>query len=300
MKKSGNVAQLAAFCYKMHAFGYQPGTSILTTLATAAPASPALPVSADAAIEAIDIHKSFGDVEVLKGISMTAHKGDVVSIVGSSGSGKSTFLRCLNFLEMPDYGEVRVAGEIVHIESGRGGAREVNRKQIQRVRSRLAMVFQNFNLWAHMTVLQNLIEAPVQVLKLPKKEAIERAEALLHKVGLYERRDYFPAHLSGGQQQRVAIARALAMEPDALLFDEPTSALDPELVGDVLRLMQDLAAEGRTMIVVTHEMGFAREVSSQVIFLHQGVIEEQGSPEQVFFHTQSERCRQFLSNSLKG
>ena len=300
MKKSGNVAQLAAFCYKMRAFGYQPGTSILTTLATAAPASPALPVSADAAIEAIDIHKSFGDVEVLKGISMTAHKGDVVSIVGSSGSGKSTFLRCLNFLEMPDYGEVRVAGEIVHIESGRGGAREVNRKQIQRVRSRLAMVFQNFNLWAHMTVLQNLIEAPVQVLKLPKKEAIERAEALLHKVGLYERRDYFPAHLSGGQQQRVAIARALAMEPDALLFDEPTSALDPELVGDVLRLMQDLAAEGRTMIVVTHEMGFAREVSSQVIFLHQGVIEEQGSPEQVFFHTQSERCRQFLSNSLKG
>ena len=272
----------------------------MTTLATAAPASPALPVSADAAIEAIDIHKSFGDVEVLKGISMTAHKGDVVSIVGSSGSGKSTFLRCLNFLEMPDYGEVRVAGEIVHIESGRGGAREVNRKQIQRVRSRLAMVFQNFNLWAHMTVLQNLIEAPVQVLKLPKKEAIERAEALLHKVGLYERRDYFPAHLSGGQQQRVAIARALAMEPDALLFDEPTSALDPELVGDVLRLMQDLAAEGRTMIVVTHEMGFAREVSSQVIFLHQGVIEEQGSPEQVFFHTQSERCRQFLSNSLKG
>lgn len=255
---------------------------------------------AQAAIEAIDIHKSFGSVEVLKGISMTARKGDVVSILGSSGSGKSTFLRCLNFLEMPDRGEVRVAGEVVHIESGRGGAREVNRRQIQRVRSRLAMVFQNFNLWAHMTVLQNLVEAPVQVLKIPKKEAVERAEALLHKVGLYERREYFPAHLSGGQQQRVAIARALAMEPDALLFDEPTSALDPELVGDVLRLMQELAAEGRTMVVVTHEMGFAREVSSQVIFLHQGVIEEQGSAEKVFFRSDSERCRQFLSNSLKG
>lgn len=252
------------------------------------------------AIEAINIHKSFGDVEVLKGISMTAHKGDVVSILGSSGSGKSTFLRCLNFLEMPDHGEVRVSGEVVHIESGRGGQRQVNHKQIQRVRSRLAMVFQNFNLWAHMTVLQNLIEAPVQVLKIPKKEAIDRAETLLHKVGLYDRRDYFPAHLSGGQQQRVAIARALAMEPDALLFDEPTSALDPELVGDVLRLMQDLASEGCTMVVVTHEMGFAREVSSQVIFLHQGVIEEQGSPEKVFFHSESERCRQFLSNSLKG
>lgn len=253
------------------------------------------------AIEAIDIHKSFGNVEVLKGISMTAHRGDVVSILGSSGSGKSTFLRCLNFLEMPDRGEVRVAGEVVHIREGRSGKREAgNNRQIQRVRSKLAMVFQNFNLWAHMTVLQNLIEAPVHVLGVPKREAIERAEALLHKVGLYERRDYYPAHLSGGQQQRVAIARALAMEPDALLFDEPTSALDPELVGDVLRVMQDLAAEGRTMIVVTHEMGFAREVSSHVIFLHQGQIEEQGSPEKVFYQTESERCRQFLSNSLKG
>ena len=272
----------------------------MTNLATSAAVPAPLSASADAAIEAIDIHKSFGNVEVLKGISMTARKGEVVSILGSSGSGKSTFLRCLNFLEMPDRGEVRVAGEVVHIEAGRGGQREVNRKQIQRVRSRLSMVFQNFNLWAHMTVLQNLVEAPVQVLKLPKKEAIARAEALLHKVGLYERRDYYPAHLSGGQQQRVAIARALAMEPDALLFDEPTSALDPELVGDVLRLMQELAAEGRTMIVVTHEMGFAREVSSHVIFLHQGKIEEEGSAEKVFFHSDSERCRQFLSNSLKG
>lgn len=253
------------------------------------------------ALQAIDIHKTFGDNEVLKGISLTANKGDVVSILGSSGSGKSTFLRCLNFLEMPDYGEVRVAGEEVKIKQVRGGARVAgSAKQIARVRSKLSMVFQNFNLWSHMTVLQNLIEAPTHVLNVPKKEAIERADALLHKVGLYERRDYYPAHLSGGQQQRAAIARALAMEPDALLFDEPTSALDPELVGDVLRVMQDLAAEGRTMIVVTHEMGFAREVSSKVVFLHQGRVEEEGTPEQVFQHASSERCQQFLSNSLKG
>ena len=240
------------------------------------------------ALQAVDIHKSFGDVEVLKGISLTAHKGDVVSILGSSGSGKSTFLRCLNFLEMPDRGEVRVAGEVVQIKEKRHGRREAGSlRQIQRVRSKLSMVFQNFNLWQHMSVMQNLIEAPTQVLKVPKAEAMERAAALLHKVGLYE-------------QQRVAIARALAMEPDALLFDEPTSALDPELVGDVLRLMQELAAEGRTMVVVTHEMGFAREVSTHVMFLHQGQIEEEGRPEKLFFHSDSERVRQFLSNSLKG
>lgn len=256
---------------------------------------PALPP----ALQARDIHKSFGNLEVLKGISLTARRGEVVSILGSSGSGKSTFLRCLNFLEMPDAGEIEVAGERVQIKD-RKGQRSVNEKQIQRVRAKLSMVFQNFNLWAHMTVLENLIEAPMQVLGRPRAEAVAEAEALLHKVGLYERRDYYPAHLSGGQQQRVAIARALAMNPDALLFDEPTSALDPELVGDVLRLMQELAREGRTMIVVTHEMGFAREVSSQVLFLHQGQIEEQGTPEQVFFQSQSERVRQFLSNSLKG
>ena len=253
------------------------------------------------ALQAVDIHKSFGEIEVLKGISLTAHKGDVVSILGSSGSGKSTFLRCLNFLEMPDRGEVRVAGEVVQIKERRHGRREAGSlRQIQRVRSKLSMVFQNFNLWQHMSVMQNLIEAPTQVLKVPKAEAMERAAALLHKVGLYERRDYYPNQLSGGQQQRVAIARALAMGPDALLFDEPTSALDPELVGDVLRLMQELAAEGRTMIVVTHEMGFAREVSSHVMFLHQGQIEEEGPPEKLFFHSDSERVRQFLSNSLKG
>ncbi|MDO4435809.1 MAG: ATP-binding cassette domain-containing protein [Cardiobacteriaceae bacterium] len=252
------------------------------------------------ALQAIDIHKSFGSLEVLKGISLSAEKGDVVSILGSSGSGKSTFLRCLNFLEMPDKGEVRVAGEIVRIREDKSGQRHMDLKQIQRVRSRLSMVFQNFHLWSHMNVMDNLIEAPTQVLGIPKAEAIEQAKALLEKVGLYERRHHYPSQLSGGQQQRVAIARALAMNPDALLFDEPTSALDPELVGDVLRLMQQLAAEGRTMIVVTHEMAFAREVSSHVIFLHQGQIEEQGTPQQVFYQTQSERFRQFLSNNLKG
>lgn len=253
------------------------------------------------ALEARNIHKSFGSHEVLKGISLTAHKGDVVSILGSSGSGKSTFLRCLNFLEMPNSGEIIVAGEDIQIKTDRKGERlAVSEKQIQRLRSRLTMVFQSFNLWAHMTVLQNVIEAPMLVLKLSKAEAVARAETLLHKVGLYERRHYYPAQLSGGQQQRVAIARALAMEPDALLFDEPTSALDPELVGDVLKLMQELAAEGRTMIVVTHEMGFAREVSNHVMFLHQGQIEEEGTPDKLFYHSDSERVRQFLSNSLKG
>ncbi len=253
------------------------------------------------ALEARDIHKSFGTLEVLKGVSLKAHKGDVVSILGSSGSGKSTFLRCLNLLEMPNSGELIVAGEDVQIKTGRNGERiPLSEKQIQRVRSKLTMVFQNFNLWSHMTVLQNLIEAPVQVLKLPKKQAIERADELLNKVGLYDRRNYYPAQLSGGQQQRVAIARALAMEPDALLFDEPTSALDPELVYDVLKVMQDLAAEGRTMIVVTHELRFAREVSSHVMFLHQGQIEEEGSPDKLFYHSDSEKVRQFLSNSLKG
>lgn len=253
------------------------------------------------ALEARNIHKSFGSHEVLKGISLTAHKGDVVSILGSSGSGKSTFLRCLNFLEMPNSGEIIVAGEDIQIKTDRKGERlAVSEKQIQRLRSRLTMVFQSFNLWAHMTVLQNVIEAPMLVLKLSKAEAVARAEALLYKVGLYERRHYYPAQLSGGQQQRVAIARALAMEPDALLFDEPTSALDPELVGDVLKLMQELAAEGRTMIVVTHEMGFAREVSNHVMFLHQGQIEEEGTPDKLFYHSDSERVRQFLSNSLKG
>ncbi len=252
-----------------------------------------------AAIEISDLHKRFGDNEVLKGVSLTAMPGDVLSILGSSGSGKSTLLRCTNLLEIPTSGEIRVHGERLALRPGRSGELEIeDPKQIARIRSKLAMVFQSFNLWAHMTVLENIIEAPTQVLGKPRAQAIEEARALLDKVGIPDKADAYPGALSGGQQQRVAIARALAMEPEALLFDEPTSALDPELVGEVLQVMRQLAEEGRTMIVVTHEMGFAREVSDRVIFLHEGVIEEQGPPEQVFEHPESERFRQFLSSGL--
>ena len=218
-----------------------------------------------------DLHKSFGGLEVLKGISMTAHEHDVVSILGSSGSGKSTLLRCINLLEIPNAGEVSVHGELIRMRrmAGREPVPE-DRRQVERIRAKLGMVFQQFNLWSHMTVLQNVVEAPRQVFRLPKAEATERAEAVLERVGMYDRKDYYPAHLSGGQQQRAAIARALAMEPALLLFDEPTSALDPELVGEVLKVMRGLAEEGRTMLVVTHEMGFAREVSTRVTFLHEG------------------------------
>lgn len=251
------------------------------------------------ALVAENIHKRFGSVEVLKGISLTAHDGDVISILGSSGSGKSTFLRCTNLLETPDEGTVSVHGETIRMTHDRRGHRiAADERQVEHIRARLGMVFQSFNLWAHMTVLENLIEAPVHVLKIPKHEAIAKAEALLHKVGMFERRDYYPAHISGGQQQRAAIARALAMDPEVMLFDEPTSALDPELVGEVLRVMRALADEGRTMIVVTHEMGFARDVSDEIIFLHQGVIEEQGPPERIFGNPRSERCRQFLAGHL--
>ncbi|KAB7702537.1 ATP-binding cassette domain-containing protein [Plesiomonas shigelloides] len=248
------------------------------------------------ALQVDDLYKSFGANQVLSGVSLTAHKGDVISILGSSGSGKSTFLRCINLLETPSAGEVRIAGELIAMRTNRRGERlPADDKQVQRLRAKLAMVFQSFNLWSHMTVLQNIIEAPVHVLGVPRSEAISRAEALLQRVGLYERRDYYPGHLSGGQQQRAGIARALAVEPSVLLFDEPTSALDPELVGEVLSVMRSLAEEGRTMLVVTHEMAFAREVSSQVVFLHQGRIEEQGTPEEVFLQTRSERLRRFLS-----
>ena len=247
-----------------------------------------------------DIHKSFSRLEVLKGISLTAHEHDVISILGSSGSGKSTFLRCINLLEMPTEGQVTVHGELIRMKPGRdGNLAPADQHQVDRIRSKLAMVFQSFNLWSHMTVLQNVIEAPIHVLKVPKAEAVERGEAVLERVGMLDRKDYYPAHCSGGQQQRAAIARALAMEPAVMLFDEPTSALDPELVGEVLRVMRGLADEGRTMIVVTHEMGFAREVSSQTIFLHQGRIEEQGPPRDVFNNPQSERFRQFLAGNLK-
>jgi arginine/ornithine transport system ATP-binding protein len=249
-----------------------------------------------AALDIKNLHKTFGQNEVLKGISLEAHKGDVISIIGSSGSGKSTFLRCINLLETPTQGEIWVNGELIQMKTNRQGISvPANEKQVQRIRSRLAMVFQSFNLWSHMTVLENVIEAPVHVLGVPKAEALEKAEALLKKVGLYERKDYYPGHLSGGQQQRAAIARALAVDPEVMLFDEPTSALDPELVGEVLGVMRDLAEEGRTMLVVTHEMAFARDVSNHVMFLHQGLVEEQGAPERLFNNPESERLQQFIS-----
>jgi ABC-type histidine transport system ATPase subunit len=255
---------------------------------------------AEPAIVVDELHKSFAGQEVLKGISLTAKDHDVISILGSSGSGKSTFLRCINLLETPDSGKVYVQGELIKMrKKGSGRIVPEDQSQVDRIRSKLAMVFQQFNLWSHMTVLENVIEAPVHVLKTPKKEAIDRAENILHKVGMYERKDYYPAQLSGGQQQRAAIARGLAVEPEALLFDEPTSALDPELVGEVLKVMRGLAEEGRTMLVVTHEMGFAREVSSKVMFLHQGRVEESGPPDEAFDNPQSERFRQFLSGTLK-
>jgi ABC-type histidine transport system ATPase subunit len=242
-----------------------------------------------------NLHKRFGDLEVLKGISIAACQGDVISILGASGSGKSTLLRCVNFLETPDSGTITVCGEEVLMKRNRRGQnlpRDI--KQVERVRTKLAMVFQQFNLWSHMTILENVVEAPIHVLKVPRREARERAEAYLRKVGIYDKRDAYPSHLSGGQQQRAAIARALAMEPEVMLFDEPTSALDPELVGEVLQVIRNLAGEGRTMMVVTHEMGFAREVSSRVVFLHQGLIEEDGPPRQVFESPRSERFRQFI------
>jgi len=252
-------------------------------------------------LQVTDLHKSYGSHEVLKGVSLTAHAGDVISIIGSSGSGKSTFLRCINMLEQPNSGTISVTGEALGLTTDKrnGALKAADPKQLARIRTKLAMVFQHFNLWAHMTVLENIIEAPIHVLGVPKDEAIARARKYLDKVGLKGVEDKYPSHMSGGQQQRVAIARALAMEPEVMLFDEPTSALDPELVGEVLRVMQDLAKEGRTMVVVTHEMGFAREVSNHVIFLHQGRIEEQGNPKEVLVAPKSERLAQFLSGSLK-
>ncbi len=244
--------------------------------------------------------KRFGTNEVLKGVSVCARQGDVIAMIGSSGSGKSTFLRCLNLLEAPNAGRISVDGEPLDLVPGRDGALQArNAAQLQRLRRRVSMVFQHFNLWAHMTALQNVMEAPVQVLGIPKAEALARAEACLQKVGVYHRKNAYPAHLSGGEQQRVAIARALAMEPRVMLFDEPTSALDPELVGEVLRVMRSVADEGRTMVVVTHEMGFAREVSNHVVFLHQGRLEEEGPPAELLARPRSERLRGFLSNSLK-
>jgi len=243
-----------------------------------------------------DLHKTFGSEHVLRGVSLTANEGDVLSIIGASGSGKSTFLRCINLLEKPSSGDIRIGGEQVKFTMRRGERVPSDKKQVERLRTKLGMVFQSFNLWSHMTVIQNVMEVPVHVLRVSKSEARERAEHYLNRVGLWDKRDQYPAFLSGGQQQRAAIARALAIEPRVMLFDEPTSALDPELVGEVLKVIQALANEGRTMILVTHEMKFARDVSSQVIFLHQGLVEEMGTPQQVFYEPASDRCRAFVSS----
>ena len=255
-------------------------------------------------LQALDLHKRFGAHEVLRGVTLEARAGDVITVVGSSGSGKSTLLRCLNLLEQPHRGRLLMhrdghAEELALVPDRDGSLRARDAAQLQRWRARLAMVFQNFNLWQHLTALANVTEAPMQVLGQSKAEATERAMAMLARVGVAHRAALYPTHLSGGEQQRVAIARALAMEPEVMLFDEPTSALDPELVGEVLKVMRDLAAEGRTMIVVTHEMGFAREVSNHTLFLHQGVVEEQGSPREVLVAPTSKRLRAFLSGGLK-
>lgn len=247
-----------------------------------------------------NLYKRFGDNEVLKGVSLKARAGDVVSMIGASGSGKSTMLRCINFLERADAGAIALDGEAIVTRDAPGGMQVASPAQLQRLRTRLAMVFQHFNLWSHMTVLENITMAPRRVLGVSTREAEERARRYLDKVGLPARvASQYPAFLSGGQQQRVAIARALAMEPEVMLFDEPTSALDPELVGEVLKVIQGLAEEGRTMIMVTHEMSFARKVSSQVLFLHKGLVEEEGAPEDVLGNPKSERLQQFLSGNLK-
>ncbi len=251
-------------------------------------------------LEIQNLHKSYGTHQVLKGVSLEAKAGDVISLIGSSGSGKSTFLRCINLLEQPNAGTIVLNGEQLKLMPNKlGDLKAAEPRQLQRMRSRLSMVFQHFNLWSHMSALENVMEAPVHVLGMAKKEAREKAEHYLNKVGVAHRMDAWPAHMSGGEQQRVAIARALAMEPEVMLFDEQTSALDPELVGEVHTVMQDLALEGRTMVVVTHEMGFAREVSNQLVFLHQGQVEERGNPREVLANPQSERLQQFLAGSLK-
>ncbi|TIT37627.1 MAG: DUF2817 domain-containing protein [Mesorhizobium sp.] len=270
-----------------------------------APAAVADPTPADEAkittpaVQIDELHKSFGSLLVLKGVNLTAHAGEVISMIGSSGSGKSTFLRCINLLEQPDGGKVAIDGELIKMKplsNGRLGPADM--AQVERIRARVGMVFQNFNLWPHMTVVENIIEAPRHVLKEPREKAVEHAHALLKKVGLADKHAHYPGQLSGGQQQRAAIARTLAMRPKVILFDEPTSALDPELVGEVLRVIRQLAEEGNTMILVTHEMQFAREVSHKVLFLHQGKVEEEGAPAELFGSPRSERLRQFLARTL--
>lgn len=235
-----------------------------------------------------DLHKSFGDLEVLKGINQHIVPGEKVAVIGPSGSGKSTFLRCLNLLEQPTSGSIVIDGEDI-LEKG---------KDINRIRQKMGMVFQQFNLFPHLTVMKNITLAPMLLKKKPKAEAEEAAKNLLNRVGLLEKADAYPAQLSGGQKQRIAIARALAMEPEIMLFDEPTSALDPEMVGEVLEVMTDLAKAGMTMVVVTHEMGFAREVSNRVLFMDEGIVLEEGTPAQIFDSPQNERTQAFLKKVL--
>ena len=249
-------------------------------------------------IEIRNLHKAYGSLEVIKGVDITAHKGDVVSLIGSSGSGKSTILRCANLLEDSQQGDILFKGEPVTWKGSGLGRHPGDAKQVLRIRTNLSMVFQQFNLWAHLTILQNVMEAPVTVLGRDRAEVEKTARQYLDKVGIGDKADVYPAQLSGGQQQRAAIARALAMEPEALLFDEPTSALDPELEQEVVRVIKDLAAEGRTMMIVTHDMKMAHDVSDHAIFLHQGLIEEQGPPETLFGQPKSERLRQFLSSTM--
>ena len=256
---------------------------------------PGYPVSdTPPVIEIRSLHKSYGDLEVLKGVDITAHRGDVVSLIGSSGSGKSTLLRCANLLEDSQQGEIKFKNEPVTWRGTGLDRRPADAKQVLRIRTNLSMVFQQFNLWAHLTILQNVMEAPVTVLGQDKSEVEQKARAYLDKVGIIDKCDAYPAQLSGGQQQRAAIARALCMEPEALLFDEPTSALDPELEQEVIRVIKDLASEGRTMIIVTHDMNLAADVSDHVVFLHQGRIEEEGPPKALFGAPKSERLQQFL------
>ncbi len=246
-------------------------------------------------LEIRDLHKAYGDLEVIKGVDITARRGDVVSLIGSSGSGKSTILRCANLLEDSQQGDILFKGEPVSWKGSGHGRHPADPKQVLRIRTNLSMVFQQFNLWAHMTILQNVMEAPLTVLGRDRAEVEKAARGYLDKVGIGDKCDVYPAQLSGGQQQRAAIARALCMEPEALLFDEPTSALDPELEQEVIRVIKDLAAEGRTMMMVTHDMKMAHDVSDHVVFLHQGKIEEEGAPEELFGNPKTDRLRGFLS-----
>lgn len=248
-------------------------------------------------IQIRNLHKAYGSLEVLKGVDVTAHRGDVVSLIGSSGSGKSTLLRCCNLLEDSQQGEILFKGEPVAWHGTGHSRNPADPRQVLRIRTNLSMVFQQFNLWAHMTILQNVMEAPVTVLRRSPSEVEKAARGYLDKVGIGDKADVYPAQLSGGQQQRAAIARALCMEPQALLFDEPTSALDPELEQEVVKVIKDLAAEGRTMLIVTHDMKLARDVSDHVVFLHQGLIEEQGPPETLFGAPKSERLQGFLKST---